>query len=310
MSLNTFINSRVGFALGMGLSRMPAVAGYAVARWIGTWIASRKSDPAVRAVRANHWVLRGERPDDNGLDRIVTATYQSAARSLYEFWHFWPDHEAVKKMVKFDASFTAAFERSRKSHSGLLLVVPHLSNFDLIGRSAVLNGYPLHVLSYPQPPGHYRWQNRLRELPGLMVTPFSTSGLRQASITLQNGGTVLTGIDRPLSDPQGKYLPHFFGRQVSLPVFHIRLALKQNLPIVVVGGERKPDGTYLAWASDPIPMQPHADLVREIVQNAESVLEVLARTILRAPDQWAMFYPVWPEVIDKVPRIGRDAARR
>ena len=48
-------------------------------------------------------------------------------------------------------------------------------------------------------------------------------------------------------------------------------------------------------------MLQYADLVQEIVSNAEAVLEVLEGVILRAPDQWAMFYPVWPDVMDKVP---------
>jgi phosphatidylinositol dimannoside acyltransferase len=112
---------------------------------------------------------------------------------------------------------------------------------------------------------------------------------------------VLTGIDRPLPNGDSKYRAHFFGRLASLPVFHIRLALKHKLPIVVLGACRQPDGRYCVWASEPIAMQPDADLVQETVSNAERILAVISGYIRRAPDQWAMYYPVWPEALDQMP---------
>jgi len=112
----------------------------------------------------------------------------------------------------------------------------------------------------------------------------------------------VTGVDRPLSTSEdAKYRPRFFGRAAALPVFHIRLALKHNLPIIVVGGARKANGCYSVWASDPIPMQRHSDMVQETVQNAEAVLAVIADYIRQAPEQWAMYYPVWPETLDQAP---------
>jgi lauroyl/myristoyl acyltransferase len=299
--LQKFINSRVAMAIGLGLSSVPPRVGYGLANWIGSQIAKVKSNPMVRGVRANQWVIHGESITARELDEAVAAIFRSSARSLYEFWHFHRDPQAVLDMVEIDPSFSTCFRQAQQSSKGLLMVIPHLSNFDLVGRATVLNGYPLHILSYPQPSGGYRLQNRLRAMPGLTVTPLSIESLREASVTLRSGGTVLTGADRPLAEPDIKYRPRFFGRAASLPVFYVRLALKHHLPVVVTGGLRKPDGGYLVWASDPIPMVPHPDLVQETVQNAEVVLAVLAKFIQRAKDQWAMFYPIWPEVLDEMP---------
>ena len=296
-----FINSRAALALGLALSSVPPRVGYSVARWMGNQIAKLKSNPMVQGVRANQWVIYGENLTARELDAAVTATFQSSVRSLYEFWHFHRDPEAIKAMVEIDPSFSNCFEQARQAKTGLLMVAPHLSNFDVVGRAAVLHGFPLHILSYPQPSGGYRLQNRLRAMPGLTVTPLSVGALHDVSATLHSGGAVVTGADRPLTDPDNKYRLRFFGRSANLPVFYIRLAFKHHLPIVVTGGMRKPDGTYLVWASDPIPMASNPDLVQETVQNAETVLDCLAKFIQRAKDQWAMFYPVWPEVLDEIP---------
>jgi len=301
IKLQHLLNSRLSIALGYTLSKVPTAIGYRVAHWLANFLASRKNNLMVRSVRANQWVVNDMRPTAQDLDLLVRRTYQSAARSLYEFWHYVGNSQAVLDMVEFDASFFDTIAQVRQRKRGALLVVPHISNFDLIGRAAVYNGINIHILSYPQPSGGYRWQNALRQLPGLTVTPMSIAALRQASNTLHEGGIVVTGIDRPLPTQDSKYEVSFFGRPATLPVFHIRLALKHNLPIVVIGGRRNANGRYHVWAFPPIPMQPSDDLVHETVRNAESVLDVLARVIRKAPDQWAMFYPVWPEALEQMP---------
>lgn len=289
--------------MGLGLSWFvkPRV-GYPLARWAADIISDRHRALMVRAVRSNQWVINDMRITAQQLNALVRETFRSSAHSLYEFWHLFSDPQAVLDRVDFEPSFLECIQRARKKESGTLLVAPHMSNFDLIGRAAALRGLELHLLSYPQPPGGYRWQNRLRQLPGMLVTPMSIEALHQASQTLRDNRVVLTGVDRPLpTDENAKYRPRFFGRPASLPVFHIRLALKHNLPITVIGGARKPDGCYTVWASDPIPMQRRKDLIEETVQNAEAILALIAENVRRAPDQWAMFYPVWPEILDKVP---------
>jgi lauroyl/myristoyl acyltransferase len=77
------------------------------------------------------------------------------------------------------------------------------------------------------------------------------------------------------------------------------LALKHNLPITILGGCRRPDGRYHVWATEAIHMQRRKDLVEETLTNTEAVLSAVANVIRRAPEQWAMFYPVWPEVLNQ-----------
>jgi KDO2-lipid IV(A) lauroyltransferase len=256
----------------------------------------------VAAVRANQWVASGETLSSASLDRLVRETFRSSARSMYEFWHHLHNPQAVLDMVELGPGMTETIERAKHAPEGTIMVVPHISNFDLVGRALVLHGVEMQILSYPQPPGGYRWQNQLREVPGVMVTPMSIHALRQASETLRSGRTVVTGVDRPLPDPEeAKYRPHFFGRRAAMPVFYIRLALKHNLPITVLGGCRNANGKYCVWSSGPIALRRYADLVEETVLNTETILRTVADVIRRAPEQWAMFYPVWPEALAQVP---------
>lgn len=301
MTLQDFLISRGGITVGLTLSKLPRRFGYLIATWLADLISSQKSNPGVRAVRANQWVVGNQKCSCQELDRLVIQTYRSTARSLYEFWHCLGNRNSILELVKFQPSFYNAIHAAQSEKRGLILVVAHLANFDLIGHGAAMNGIPLHVLSYPHPPGGYRWQNRIRELPNLKVTPMSIEAVQMASETLRQKKIVTTGIDRPLPEGTSKYPVHFFNRPAFLPVFHIRLALKLDVPIAVVGGHRRENGIYSVWASEPMMMEQRSDIVEETVSNAEKLLRIVEDNIKPAPEQWAMFYPVWPEIMDAVP---------
>lgn len=302
MRLYDVFNSRMAIALGLSVSSMtPPWVGYPLARRVADFVAFRRKSIMVRAVRANQWVMYDETIDGAALDTAVIKVFRSIGRSLYDFYHFLNHPRSITKLVDYDSSFNRVFEDASSGKHGTLIVAPHMSNFDLIARAIAIRGLPMQILSYPQPPGGYRWQNELRSMHGISVTPMSIEAIHKASETLRANKAVITAVDRPLPESDVKYKSSFIGRKAALPVFHIRLALKHDLPITVIGGCRQPDGRYFVWASEPVPLERRPDLVEETVTNAEAVLSVVGKYIRRAPDQWAMLYPVWPETLAAVP---------
>ena len=129
--------------------------------------------------------------------------------------------------------------------------------------------------------------------------PASLETVRMAVERLREGGTVVTGVDRPFAD--SNFRPRFFGRPAALPVGHIRLALKFDPPVFAMGGCLKPDGHYELWASEPIEMERTGDKDQDVVLNAERVLAKIEETIRRFRTQWNMTYAVWPDVLPAVP---------
>lgn len=302
MNLQDLINGRLGVGLGLSLSRsLPPKLAYPVIRMFSGVVARQQNSPMVQAIRANQWIISGKSLTGRELNERTHLVLQNTGRSIYDFYHYMHDSPKVKELVPLDPSFEPWMELNLQQKQPMIWVAPHLSNFDLMARALILKGARFQVLSYPQPNAGYRWQNQIRELPGLELTPMSIAALRQASNNLRANGTILTGVDRPLPDPDSKYQPTFFGLPASLPVFHIRLALKHDLPIVVISGKRTADGKMTILASDPIPMQHSTDLYEETVCNAEAVLAAIEHFVCLAPEQWAMFYPIWPEASHEVP---------
>lgn len=292
--LQDIINSRVGVGTGLVVGRIiPAVLGYPLARFLGSIAASRKNSHLVSAIRSNHQVVREFQESPLSLDDAVKTTLRNQATCLFDFYHNLYFPSKIKSQVDFSPAFQEVFERCNNDGVPRLFVAPHIGGFDQAGLALAYRGLHVQVLSYPNPGSGYQWQNKIRSEGGLKITPISMSSVSEARKRLLEGGTVLTGLDRP--NPDKKYQPRFFGRPTALPVFYVRLALKTNAEVRVVASFIKPNHKYELDISDPIHFNEMDDPNEEILANAERVLAVAEQFILRAPYQWSMFYPLWPD---------------
>jgi KDO2-lipid IV(A) lauroyltransferase len=294
ISFQSIINSRFGVGLAMGLGRsMPPRLGYRIARFVAKQIGARPHLGIVQAVRCNQAVVGGGELSPQELDRRVIETFVQTGYCLYDLYHNLWNPAAINDLIDWTPAIDQLVNGRQNASQGLTIVGIHLSNFDFVAQAASMRGLRAMALGLPDPGGGYQWQNDIRRESGFEVVPASVTALRQAAKLLEQGGTVMTGLDRPLAE--SKYMPRFFGRPTTLPVMHIMLALKTHTPVIVAAAFRDERGCYHIEISEPVWMQDYPDHHQEIERNAETVLEIAAGFIRRAPTQWSMFYPVWPD---------------
>lgn len=306
--LKNLISGSLAVRLGMFLGRVVSrKVGYQLGDKIAAWIAGHPNFSLVQAVKSNQWVIRGENASAEDLELYTREVFQSAIHSLFDYFYFIRRPKELLKVISFGPGSKVLIERINKQQSCLLLG-PHMSNFDLLAHGMALLGVKAQVLSFPNPNDAYKFQNKLREKAGLEVTPMSLSAFRKARARLREGGVVVTGVDRPLTGSAlEKYRPHFCGREANLPVMHVRMAKEAGVPIFVMCCVMLSDSKYQLQVSEPIWIKPIDDPNEEIVTNAEYILDVTEAMIKKDPGQWAMFYPVWPEVIEQLPEwSGKD----
>jgi KDO2-lipid IV(A) lauroyltransferase len=293
-----FSNGRVAVGLMLTLSQVtPRWLGHALIDWVTRSILCRRRSIAQQAIRANQWVLSGGTLSPAELDRRVCQVLRFSGRALFDHYHNLRAPQRVQRLVSFSARLQTLLAERQQQRNGAVFVGPHTAAFDLAGLALAQAGLRLLVLSFPQPPSGYQLQNELRRLSGIDVMPFTVDALRAARQCLQNGGTVLTGVDRPW--PDATYRPHFFGRPAALPVSYVPLALRNQVPLYVVWCWAQSDGSYQVDCSEPIWLQSHPNRETEILVNAETVLRVVEKVLQAHPEQWSMTYPVWPEVLDE-----------
>jgi phosphatidylinositol dimannoside acyltransferase len=278
---------------------IPVQLGYHLADLTAARIVSHPGSIMVRAVRANQWVISGESLDKEALDRAVFETYRNSSRSIFDLYHYILDPNAIERWIILNTTIKQFCQRAEFESRGLMVVGLHISNFDLALRALTMRGLRPLILNIPDPRGSQRVEYEMRKKTGMNLVPASIGTLRQGIRYLQQGGVVLTGIDRPIPAP--KIRPRFFGKPADLPVHHVKLAVKANVPVIVMATILQPDGKYITVNSDPIEMESHPDADTELLRNAEKVLSIGEDFIRQAPHQWSVPLPVWPEALDQAP---------
>lgn len=300
MNLQTILNSKQAGRLALFLSRqIPSAAGYRLADAVAARIAANRQTPLVQAIRANQWVVGGCALSASELDAIVLESLGHVARAFFQLFRYLNSPAALEELVVFGPEAQELLRRGPRAERGLVVCGLHMSSFDLVMRAAALQGAHIFGLSLPEANEAVEWQHELRRQVGMEILPASMANLRQTVHRLQAGEMVVTGVDHPR--PGLKHQPLFFGRPAQLPTHHVYLAQKAGVPIVLLASVLEEDGRYHVYSSGPIEMTAQGDRDRELVRNAEKVLQAAEALIRRAPHQWTIFQPVWPEALGEMP---------
>lgn len=293
MDFQSLSNSRLGIGLALAVSRAtPPSLGSRIAHAGATRLASDKTSAMVRALRTNQWMASGRTLEGAALDEAVLATLEMSGQFLYDIYHLPKDPKALLRRVAVDDVFENFL--STVASGPHVMVGVHLGNFDLVGQALGASGLRAQVLSVADPNGGYQWQNEMRARNGLDMTPVSIESLKRAARRLADGGSVISGIDRPL--PGTALRPMFFGAPASVPVLHVRLAMRASAPLIVISGMRRDDGRYSLQASEPMHMTGSVKNPDDVLANAGRALKIAEELITRSPRQWAMPHAVWPDL--------------
>jgi lauroyl/myristoyl acyltransferase len=121
--------------------------------------------------------------------------------------------------------------------------------------------------------------------------------LRQLVRATRNAEFVTMVADRNFTD-RG-YPVEFFGKPTMLPSGPVKLARETGAPLIPVLAYRKSiqDRTreFFFRIGQPIYIERTMNRDLDVATGMRKVVDVLEESILRAPEQWVMFQPVWPE---------------
>lgn len=295
------INSPLGLSIALQIGKFtPTWLGHRLTNFAADRLAARKDWNMIRAVRLNQWVVHDRKLDTADLDDAVRRNFRNTARSIFDLYHNINNPDVFYKIVNVHPIAEQLLHRPEYSDRGLVVAGIHMSNFDFIGQAAGITGVKAMFLAMPDNHPGYRKQLEMRREKGMNIFPTSSGTIKQAIKYLRDGGVVMTGCDRP--DQSYPYRPQFFGHPAPLPIHHIFMALKAQVPIMVGSVIWRPDGKYHFLFSEPIEMQAHLDRHQEIIQNAENILRFAEDFIRQDPSQWSMAFPVWPDIMEQVPQ--------
>lgn len=295
------MNSKFSVEFSVLVGRyLPKLAGHRIADVIAYLISSLKNLEINRAIRLNQFMVQGGDITLPELFQRSRKVLTHGGRCYYDLYHFIDKKQELEELVPITDTIRD-FVKLTTSGKGFLVVAPHLSNFDLVVSRLVSQGFKALLLSYPNPGSGYQLQNQIRISYGLNLIPADTPNVESAlTAHLKAGGVVATGVDRPLPGRKNRHLVDFFGSPSPLPVGYVSTALAAGVPILPVSAIMEKDGTYGFRFAEPIEMQPAANKLETLILNAERVLKSIEDFIRLAPEQWLMYYPVWPHLQKEV----------
>ncbi|OGO16518.1 MAG: hypothetical protein A2Y93_06075 [Chloroflexi bacterium RBG_13_68_17] len=287
-------NSRLGPRLARLLAGwLPRPITRRLAACIAGHVARRTNTPLVQALRINQAVVRGLSVDDPAVAGHVAEVLRQAGNGYVDlYWAIARGTKALLRTCYVGPGFGRAMQTGLRSGRGLIIVGAHMSSFDLLLVSLSSLGYRALGLAFAEIQGSYPVLNRLRREFGLEVMPISVPALRAAIRRLRQGGLVLTGVDRPVAEGD---LLTFFGRPARMPTGHARLAVRTGAYILPGVCQADGQGRYRVVGGELIDPRAFGDDEHAALDLAQHVLATLEGFVRERPDEWLMFYPVWPD---------------
>ncbi|MFA5785824.1 MAG: phosphatidylinositol mannoside acyltransferase [Actinomycetota bacterium] len=220
--------------------------------------------------------------------RALSRRTRAAFRS---YTQYWVEFFRLGRLSKEDLDRRLTIEgldlldSARAGGKGVILLGAHLGNWDIGGAWLGAHGYQvIAVAEQLRPERVFRYFAEVRQGYGIEII-----GMRKGMhITpllceaIERGRTVGLLCDRDLKrrgDPVT-----FFGAPTTLPTGAVRLAAETGAAVLVADAYQVPGG-WRAVIEGPLDMS----------RGVQAVAEALEGLIRRAPEQWHLFQPLWPE---------------
>ena len=182
----------------------------------------------------------------------------------------------------------STFEKGR----GGLLLTPHFGFFELGGAVMKEEGFPLVILTDPEPSESLtRWRAAYRKRWDVETVVIGRDELQFMEVIrlLNEGRFVAALFDR--SSPERSSLARFKKGAVPCASSVLLLALLAKCPVIPMAVYSRPDHKYCLHAQPPIHIEKMSSIQSTLDHYSQQVFESLWPILKAHPDQWYRFGP-------------------
>ncbi len=258
-----------------------------------------------RGLAAAYWVLRPTRREiatrnllpalDNDAAAargMARALFRNFALKLADLWRYeagLPVDDLFQELNGWDY-----FLQAHQANQGVLLLTPHLGNWEFGGPLLTGRGYKLQVITLAEPGKgltELRQVSRARWGIDTLVIGEDPFAFVEVIRQLKSGATVALLMDRPPAP--SAVTVQLFGRPFAASIAAAELARASGCALLPVFLPRTGNG-YSAHVLPPVPYE-RRDLGNRPARLAltQEIVDRLAPAIRAHLDQWYHFVPVW-----------------
>jgi KDO2-lipid IV(A) lauroyltransferase len=182
---------------------------------------------------------------------------------------------------------------------GVVVLVPHLGNWELLGSWLVLHGYPLNAVGAPV------YDRRLNDMVVKARNSVGYKNIARGKATrdilraLRRGEMVAILMDQDTR--VGGVFVDFFGRKAHTPVGPIVLAQKTGASIVPIFIHMRRNNSHVIECMEEIVLESSGDPESDTLVNAQKCNDIYEEVIRRYPTQWVWMHERWKkgEAVEK-----------
>ncbi len=269
------------------VGHLPAGLTYRVGGWIAM-IGYAASPLRRKWLRANFSHVLGVSPTDKAAGAMARRAYRNYARYILELMRLpWLSQEQAEGLLEVEG--LDKFLEIYKASKGTVLVAAHLGNNEAAAAGFAKHGLQINVVgddsSYRE---LYELFERQRESWGVKMISWRNLRGVFGALRRHEGLVLLVDWGYRADDIPVK----MFDCWTTLPAGPAGLAARHGSAIVPFCINRLPNGTFHAYADDPIHVA--SDSPRDIAIATQAIATALEGHIAPAPEQWYIFKPIWP----------------
>jgi KDO2-lipid IV(A) lauroyltransferase len=219
--------------------------------------------------------------------RLLRRNMIELGKSVTEIGVLWTRSEKTIRRLVRQVSGKDKLEKAIQRGQGLLLAVPHLGTWEMIGLWGSLH-HPMTSLFRTPPISQMgKLMRATRERFNARLVSADNTGIRALYKALERGEMVAILPDQVPSARSGSVFAPFFGIPASTMVLLSRLAIKTGAPVMFAYAERLPHGR--GYHLHFLPASPDINH-GGIESSAATVNEMVEKCVRAAPEQYQWVY--------------------
>ena len=234
----------------------------------------------------------GKEKSGEELLAIARRTFENLGMMAVEFFRIpGMDVETFKEKVKIEGLEEALKLLDRRK--GMLLLLSHFGNWEMMGIMSKLIGDSIMVLAKPVKKNSRvdQFINKIRNSAGLEVVS-TINASRTVLRALSKNRVVGILIDQRAKRSEG-VLADFFGKEAPTTPALAVLAMKTGAPVVPVFMVRNGFEQHRLVIQEPIGLVHTGDVKKDVEANTQRFNHTLESMIRQYPDQWFWVHRRW-----------------
>lgn len=222
---------------------------------------------------------------------IARRVFENLGHMLFEIG--WSKRLSPNQLAKyFSISGLEDYQRAMDRGKGVLFLVAHFGNWELLPIAGYLGHIPVRIVFRPlDTPFLDRFFKESRTRFSGQTIPTHRGAMRQIFKALKRGYAVAMLMDQNVDWYEGVFVD-FFNHRACTNTGMALLALKSGAPVVPAFMIRTPTGFHAAFGPE-LPLIQTGDPTKDVELNTAQYNRVIELYARRFPDQWFWVHQRW-----------------